>query len=308
VPLAALTAAAERIARGDLERPVPSLGDDEIGRLASAFEQMRLSLRGMVAEIERTNTSLEQTVEDRTRELRRLYAELQRRQESRGQLLQKVIAAQEDERRRIARELHDQTCQTLAALLVCLDVNHPGAAAALQRRARDASDLAERALDELHRLILDLRPSILDDLGLVAAVHWFADRHLGAAGIAVRCEFDGLDERLPPEVETTVFRVLQEALTNVERHAHAERVLVQVSRHDGVLAVEVEDDGQGFDPHQARPTATSLAGIGLLGMRERVELMGGTLTVESAPGAGTRVLISIPVAETSNVQNTSAAG
>lgn len=296
-PLRTLTAQAERIAEGDLSRPVPPMTDDEIGRLGRAFERMRTALGASLERIAADNAMLERRVTERTQQLAQANLELRDRERMRLQLLRKVIHAQEDERKRIARELHDETCQSLTALAVRLDVAQRAAADTPAGPAvAEARTLASRSLDEVHRLMHDLRPSVLDDLGLCAGLRWFADRHLTRNGIAVRFEVSSLPDRLPPEVETALFRAAQEALTNVKRHARAERVLVQCSVQDGALVLEIEDDGEGFDPTAVAPRPGDARGLGLLGMRERVELFGGSVTMDSAPGAGTRVVISVPAA------------
>jgi signal transduction histidine kinase len=168
----------------------------------------------------------------------------------------------------------------------------------VRKRLADAKDLAAATLEEVHRVILDLRPSVLDDLGLVPALRWFASRHLDPAGITVRWEVEGLEGRLAPDVETALFRAAQEALTNVARHAHAETVLVQIVRQGSELHVEIEDDGDGFDPAGVAGPVPSARGLGLMGIRERLELLGGSAEIESAPGQGTRVVLRAPLEET----------
>lgn len=264
-PLGALTGAAERLTAGDLATPMPALADDEVGRLGVALERMRLALK-------ESRDELENRVAERTAQVRIL--------------LGKVINAQEHERRRVARELHDETSQGLAALLLKLR-SRPGLA--------DETALALGTLDAVHRLIADLRPSVLDDLGLTSAIAWCADRHLRSHGVAVRCEFSGLDRRLPPEHETAVFRVVQEAIANIDRHARAETVLIQGAIRDHQLNVEVEDDGEGFDERAFATPDRAGHGWGLLGMRERVEMLGGRLEIHSAPGKGTHLMLSVPV-------------
>ena len=291
-PLAVLTDAAERIAGGDLGRAIPPLGEDEVGRLARSLERMREALGASIETIGRANQDLEHRVEERTQELGRLYRALREREQGRAQLLRKVILAQEEERKRIARELHDETSQSLAALVMRLDTSL-AATADVPARARlaETRGIAVRALEELHRLLLDLRPSVLDDLGLTSAIRWCAERHLEPLGVAVRCEFSGLPQRLPPEIETTLFRVVQEAITNIAKHAEAETVLVQCAARPDAVTIEIEDDGKGFAPE----TVAGGTGLGLTGMRERVELLGGTFEVESAPGQGTRIVLTAPV-------------
>ncbi len=295
-PVSALTAAAEKIAGGDLARPVPQAGPDEVGRLAYWLEVMRWSLREMLAYVEQANQKLERRVEERTAELNRVNAELRERETELARLYEKVLTAQEDERKRIARELHDETSQSLAVLVMGLD----GAAAAIRAgqtpRLDEVKALAVRTIEEIHRLILDLRPSVLDDLGLLSAIRWYGERYLQPRGISVRCEFERLERRLPPAFEIAVFRVCQEAMTNIARHAEAETVLVQARAEGSALVIEIEDDGKGFDLAEIarRPGRPH---FGLLGIRERVELLGGKLIIDSAPGRGTRLHIEVPLPE-----------
>lgn len=294
-PLAALDEAAGRIARGDLEAPVPDLGEDEVGRLGRSLDEMRGALRRSLAEVVQARDQLEERVRERTAELRELYRQLKEHDEARGRLLQKVISAQEEERRRMARELHDETCQTLTALVLAIDAAAARADAGAPSPRADVKALATRALDGVHALIFDLRPSVLDDLGLLPAVRWLGARHLESHGVSVRCEFVELPERLPPELETALFRVVQEALVNVARHAQAETVLIQIAPREGQLEIEIEDDGRGFAPEESAVPDSSGRGLGLLGMRERIELLGGRLQVDSSPGNGTRVLARVPL-------------
>ncbi|HEY3351219.1 MAG TPA: ATP-binding protein [Thermoanaerobaculia bacterium] len=300
-PLGALTDSADRLAAGDLSQPVPlppedDGRDDETGRLARAFETMRVALATSMDEVTQANATLERRVAARTAELQKLYAELKDRDARRAELVRKLLSAQEDERRRIARELHDETCQTVAALAVGLDtVSRAASPVEASVRLEDARALASRTLDGLHRVIFDLRPSVLDDLGLVSAVRWWVARHLTPAGIAVRLEIEDLEDRLPPTVEIPVFRAIQEALTNAVRHSGAKTVLIQMSHEGGTLSVDVEDDGRGFTPADVATPSETGQGLGLLGMRERIEILGGTLKLDSSPGAGTHVAFTVPV-------------
>jgi signal transduction histidine kinase len=297
-PLESLTASAERLARGELSEPIPDTPPDEIGRLGGALEHMRVALGDALARVAQVNEALEQRVEERTRELERVNEELKVREASRAQALRKVITAQEEERRRIARELHDETSQSLAALAMNLDTVARGQQdPAAKDRVLEASALARRTLEAVHGLCINLRPPVLDDLGLQSAIEWCADRILTARGVSVRCEFSGLDARLPPEVETALFRCAQEAMNNIARHAEAETVLVQCALQGRTLTLEVEDDGKGFDPRLVGPPDASGRGLGLMGLRERVDLLGGQVQISSAPLEGTRVALTIPVPE-----------
>jgi signal transduction histidine kinase len=292
-PVAVLTAEAERIASGELAWPIPALGRDEVGRLGQALDRMRLGLKELVDRVEAANQQLEQRVEARTRELAAANVQLREREVARGELLRKVITAQEDERKRVARELHDETTQALAVLLMRIE----GAAAAIREGKDPGLDevkvLATWALDDVHRLILDLRPSVLDDLGLLSAIRWCAERSLVERGVAVRCEFGELG-RQAPELETALFRMCQEAMSNIARHAQATQVLVEVSVEGETIQVTIEDDGCGFDQAEVarRPGRPHW---GLLGIAERAELLGGQARIDSTPGAGTRVEVRIPI-------------
>jgi len=163
----------------------------------------------------------------------------------------------------------------------------------LEPRFDEVKALALRTLEDVHRLILDLRPSVLDDLGLLSAIRWYADRALVSRGVSVRCEFGELP-RLPPEMETALFRMCQETLSNVARHAQASAVLIQVGVERGQVVVDVEDDGKGFDESAVRH-GDGRKHWGLMGIRERAEILGGVATVESEPGQGTHVVVRVPL-------------
>ncbi len=279
-----------------MEAPVPDLGADEVGRLGRSLEHMRSRIKSSLDDIEEANAKLERRVEARTAELQALYAQLAERDEARSRLLRQVITAQEDERKRLARELHDETCQTISALNMRLETAvtglPPGADSAPLLEARA---LAVRTLDELHRLIYDLRPSVLDDLGLWSAIQWYADRQLKPRGVAVHCEFTDVERRLPQVMETALFRAVQEAVSNIGKHADAEHVLIQCSFERDVLTIEIEDDGNGFEPSAITRPKDEGHGWGLLGITERVEALGGAVVIDTAPGQGARIVITVPV-------------
>ena len=228
----------------------------------------------------------------------RLYAALQREVHARAALLQKTIAAQEDERKRIARELHDETTQSLTALMLSLDTARMVLEAGRQeagRHLQKARATAEGLLENIHRLIRDLRPSLLDDLGLVPAITWYGEQRLKPHGIAIDFQYDGIDGRLPPALEIALFRIAQEALTNVVKHADASRVSVTLQMEDNHIVLSVEDDGKGFVISSAGIEAAESDGVGLQGIRERVSILGGELRLQSAPGEGTHITVCIPV-------------
>lgn len=291
-PLRRLENSARCIAQGDLEAEIGAQPGDEVGALGQALEAMRVAVRANLARTEKLNAELEARVAERTRELQTLNEALSARGTERTQLIRKLLSAQEDERKRVARELHDETAQQLAALSIGLEtaaLANPGVSLAHLR------ELAASALGEVHRLILDLRPAVLDDLGLRSALEWCADRTLRAKGVTVRCEYSGLEGRLPWELETAVFRAAQEALNNIARHSKAETVLLQLQLHDGRLQLDVEDDGRGFELASIPPPGVNTRGLGLMGMRERVEVLGGTLTIDSTSGQGTHLRLEVPL-------------
>lgn len=228
----------------------------------------------------------------------RLYHELQHKEALRGQLLQKLISAQEEERRRIARELHDQYAQALTALSVGLEAAErvlPAAMTAVRTQLTEVRHLAAQTLDQTYDLIFDLRPTTLDDLGLVPAIRWYAESRLEPLGVQVHLETGGLRERLPAEMETALYRVVQEALLNIAKHARAHQVRIRLEVQNDRLHGLIEDDGQGFDLVEVQRTGTDGRGMGLLGMQERMELLGGMFHIETAPGQGTRVLVELPL-------------
>lgn len=285
-PTERLTAAAERMAGGDLVSPIGVVAPDEIGKLAESLDLMRQRLKEAYEAIELTNRELEARVSERTARL--------------SVLLRKTISAQEHERQRLARELHDETAQTLAALSVALDRARDGLACqpgpALDQIGA-AKEIATRLLDETRRLILGLRPAILDDLGLAPAVRWHCESALSESGIDVTIEDELGAARLPSPVEITLFRIAQEAVSNVARHARARHMRIRLTRSGGMVSLRVADDGRGFDAGDTMANAVGSSNVGLLGMNERVALMGGTLTIQSKKGAGTTVLIEVPLAE-----------
>ena len=205
--------------------------------------------------------------------------------------VRRVVEAQELERARLARELHDETGQALTSILLGLK---PLEQTVDSTEARDAlasvRELVISTLQDVRRLAVELRPSALDDFGLVPAVERLTDTFREQSGLRVDLESQLGNERLATDAETTLYRVIQEALTNVIKHADAERVSILLRRKDGAVVAVVEDDGSGFDPGSARQDA-----LGLAGMRERVSLVGGRLQVESSPGAGTTVVAEVPL-------------
>ena len=286
-PTQQLTLAAERMAGGDLASPIEVTAQDEIGRLAESLEAMRQRLRAATEQAERTNRELELRVAERTSRL--------------GQLLHQTITAQEEERRRLARELHDETAQTLAALAISLDRARDALAGAPPQtleRVNEARAIAARLLAETRRLIVGLRPAVLDDMGLLPAIRWYAESTLAEAGVEVAIEADTPASRLPDHMETALFRIAQEAMTNVAKHARAHHATIALRVDDATAMVSVSDDGRGFEVADALGRGgADEASVGLVGIQERVRLLNGRLEITSTPGHGTTIRVTAPIEE-----------
>ncbi|MFP5328455.1 MAG: GAF domain-containing sensor histidine kinase [Acidimicrobiia bacterium] len=237
-----------------------------------------------------------ETAELLASERSRAAAEEQAR--ARRELLAQVIAAQEAERARVSRDLHDDVGQALTSVLLGLrlvedsldrpDVDVEGA----RSRVAELRELVADGLRRARELAFDLRPTVLDDVGLTAALHRLTEDVAARSGLTIELDAAALapDERLSPEVETVIYRVVQEALTNVVRHASAAAASVTFAGRNGVIRVFVEDDGRGFDPQEV-PTR---AHLGIEGMLERAGLVGGTVSVTSVVGAGTTIVLEVP--------------
>lgn len=268
-----------------------------------------------IDDLKRAEASLQQSHAELDRRVQERTAELQQLSEARQDLLQRLVTVQEDERRRIARELHDSLGQFLSALNLRLSIleQTAGVASPVLEEIEQLRPAVQQIDRELDRLTMELRPPALDDFGLPAALRNYAAAWARLANIPVEVYVTGLDTpspalpassparpRLSPEVETSVYRIVQEALTNVLKHAQAMAVSVIVERRRTSLSVIVEDNGIGFDPDAApgQPDSSGAARLhlGLLGMQERAALVGGSFQVESAPGAGTTIYVQIPCA------------
>jgi PAS domain S-box-containing protein len=225
--------------------------------------------------------------------------EQKRHEEVRTRLIEQVMTAQEEERGRIARELHDETGQSLTALLVGLrTIEGARTIAEAVELARQLREIAARTLRDVGRLARGLHPSVLDDLGLAVAVTRHVQEFARLHGIVEDTRIEGLDSGPPlPLVQNTVYRVLQEALTNVARHAGAQRVSVRLVRDETMVELRVRDDGVGFEPGVVPGGAATVGrrGLGLQGMRERAALIGGAVQLESARGKGTMITARFPV-------------
>ncbi|HEU4324103.1 MAG TPA: chemotaxis protein CheB [Roseiflexaceae bacterium] len=259
------------------------------------------------SEMEAARDALESRVAERTQELAALNAALRaeaaehrRSEQAREHLFQQLISAQEEERRRIARELHDQLGQALIGLLLGLKTLQdelPGDALSTQQQVRQLQELAMQIGQEVRTLAVQLRPAVLDDLGLVVALENYIEQWSARAAVLIDLHTDGLDgARLPLAVESTLYRIVQEALTNVLKHAQATNVSLIIERGPQAVRLIVEDNGRGFDIAAARVETPATQRLGLIGMDERITQLGGTLTIESAAGSGTTLFVTLPLA------------
>ena len=262
-------------------RPLLLLTFEDI-TLRRRHEQERETI---LAQLQEMNAKLEERVRDRTAELNELNAQLKA-------LSQRVIETQEIERRALARELHDEVGQALTGLNMLLHRASDGAAAGAPGKIREARQIVADLMKHVRRMSVDLRPPVLDDLGLCAAVQSHVDAFSRRTGIQVSFKGDVVpEERVSAAAKITAFRCVQETLTNVARHAQSTEASVALRCNGSKLLLEVKDQGQGFDPaKEARG-----GGSGLSGMRERVTLAGGQLDLESRPGRGTRVFVQLPL-------------
>lgn len=239
------------------------------------------------ATLRRAHDELEQRVEERTRDLAAANQRLRL-------LSQQVVRTQEAERRRLARDLHDEIGQALTALKMNLQILRSHAEGAPDAFLSESLQLSDRLLQQVRRLALDLRPQLFDELGLEQAVRAYVERQAERNGWAASFVAEGLERRASEEIEMTCFRIVQEALTNIARHAKASGVDVLVRRLGDEFELVVRDDGIGFEPSQWDNTGKNRGHLGLTGMEERVRLVGGKMNVTSAPGRGTEVRVCIP--------------
>lgn len=272
--------ATARIAAGDVDEPFIVSERDEIGQLAKSFEAMRCQLRAARDVRIWWERELEGRIRERTVEVQRL--------------VERVIHAQEEERRRLSRELHDDTAQAMGGLLMAMEAlrnSLPQDQWRVRQQIERVLQQGDRALEDLRRVILGLRPMDMDSIGVVAALRSYAIARLGHTGAHLDLVVQGNERRSPEAVEAALFRILQEAVNNAARHARAQNVRVRFDFQGDRLVATVEDDGRGFDPSQVPATGR---GLGLEGMRERADIIGGRLEVTSALGKGTRVTVEFP--------------
>ena len=298
---------------------------EEIQRQTLQLAKTNTELRTEIVERNRAEQALreahdelEQRVRERTAALATanaaLHAEIAERKQAQTALQalsHQLLQAQERERREIARELHDEIGQALTALKINLDSLHtsampsPVSSSIPDRsdrpdstdRLTDSRHIASQLLQQVRDLSLDLRPSLLDDLGLVAALRWYVDRQAQRTGFVAEVLAEPLEPRPSPTIETVCFRIAQEAVTNMARHAQARRVQIELYQDADTLVLRIRDDGIGFNVQAAQERAIRTGSMGLRGMYERVQLVGGKIKTISAPGQGTEICAYVPLGE-----------
>ena len=271
-PLNRLTEGVKALGRGGRVEEVPVETVDEVGRLAEAFNGMSRSLKKR----EDALITSENTLRD---------------------LSSRLLEAQERERKRLSKELHDGFGHDLALLklrLRSLKKKLPEDETSLRRDCDETAGTIDQIIDNVRRLSRDLSPSLLEDLGLSAALEWQAENFAEQNGINVSLDMVGIDKLLPLEAQINLYRVFQEILTNVSKHAQATQVTVFVRKEDGSITFHVEDDGKGYDMDRVMKKEPHRKGMGLTTIRERARMLHGSLDIQSQPGKGTRITLKIP--------------
>ena len=257
--------AASLFGRGDFGRTIGFKSDDEIKTLADSFNQMAKTLMDKMGQ-------------------ERKY-------------LSQIIEAQEIERKRISRELHDEIGQALTAIkfnLDMIDKELPQAYSVARDRLGEAKSLSNQTLIAMRQLSMELRPTMLDDLGLIPTLRWYVQNFSNRLGIDSHFQATGFDEKLPPQMETAFYRIVQEALNNVAKHARASHIEISVERRNLTICASVIDNGKGFDLEKVLHMESPERGFGIIGMQERVSLLGGKIEIQSKIGFGTHIHIEVP--------------
>jgi signal transduction histidine kinase len=294
--------AALRMRAGDFSARVGMVGDSsEMGQLAQTFDSMAAALEErdaenarLIGQMQQLNAELESRVIKRTEQLQVSNTRLLETQADLRRLSEQLMQSTEQERARMSREIHDQLGQLLTAIkmelrsierLIARDSD--GA----RERIGETMGLVDETVKTVRRIAADLRPGILDDFGLSAAIEWQLQQFQERTGIAVQLEADVDEEQLSKDMATAGFRILQEALTNVARHADATKVRVRLKTDEEQFTLEVLDNGKGLRPDPGRKS------LGLVGMRERARQLGGSIRVENAEGGGARVVLAAPLTQ-----------
>ena len=259
---------------------------ESASNLRSARDQLEQRVKERTIELSRTNDELTSEVKDRERAERDLH-----------NLSAKVLTIQDEERRRIARDLHDGVGQTLTGALMAVSqvITRPEPLpTSCQSGLREVEDLLQQAVREVRTVSHLLHPPLLDESGLLSAIRWYAEGFSKRSNVKLTMEVDEQTQRLGPDVETGLFRIVQEALTNVHRHSGAEAVHIRITSADGRATLSIQDNGKGIPSDALRMTPNGHQGVGLSSMRERSALLGGTFSVESNT-RGTLIVVSVPL-------------
>jgi signal transduction histidine kinase len=277
-PISVLRRGAEALGRGELDHIIEVNSDDELGQLARSFNTMAGDLKKYTEEIK-------QSAAENIEKQRKI-------QENLRTYVTRVSQAQEAERKRIARELHDETAQALVVVLRRLDdlASNKGGIT-----ANDIREEVRKILEGVRHYSQELRPSILDNLGLIPAINWLASDLNKNYGIKVETQIEGKQRMLPTESELTLFRIIQEALTNIRKHSQAGEAGVKIEFLDHKVKITIQDNGLGFEVPARVGDFTTLGKLGMIGMQERAHLIGGTFHIKSQPGEGTVITVEAPV-------------
>jgi len=257
--------AASLLGKCDFKRTISFKSDDEIKRLADSFNLMAKMLM------------------DKMR-LERKY-------------LTQIIEAQENERTRISRELHDEIGQALTAIKFNLDMIEkelPQTSTPILGRLGEARSLSNQTLTAMRQLSMDLRPTMLDDLGLIPTLRWYIQNFSNRLNICSNFQAIGFEEKLPPQIETAIYRIVQEAMNNIAKHAKADHFEIILEHRDSIISVSIKDNGKGFDLESVLHPESPERGFGIIGMQERVSLLEGRIDIQSRPGLGTHIHIEVP--------------
>lgn len=293
-PIKTLIIESKIIAAGDFSRELDISGKYEIEELATSFENMRKKLKLSMESIQTYNEKLESMVVERTKEIEKNKNRIET-------LLGLIMTSQEEERKRIARELHDEPLQNLSVILMLLNYFNHLSDEAKEEQINKIKELLLKINKDIRLIIQNLRPSVLDDLGLISAIKWVLENHLKPHGIDYHFDYDTSIEnmRFSTFIETNVYRIVQEAISNICKHAEAGEVKIKLIEKKNKLIVHISDNGTGFDVNkiltQDVNKRSDLQGIGLLGMFERVSLIGGTLSIDSKENNGTKVTLTVPI-------------
>ena len=308
LPIKRITDAMEKVSAGKLDTVLQIERNDEIGTLAKSFNQMSEDLavhqkhlevlvEARTEALSNANKQLHQEINERLR----AEKDLKQSQEQLRDLAAHLQSIREEERTEIAREIHDELGQALTAIdfdiAAMEEALMPRLDPVVEQRLTRVKSLLSDVDERVSAMALNLRPPMLDDLGLIPALRWYVGRYVDRVDVKVDLEASGLSERLPQETETVLYRIVQEALTNVAKHAQASRVSIHLECGVSSVTVTIRDDGLGFDTEGVADLQPSRQGIGLLGMQERAASLGGGLSIESRPGEGTRLTIEVPLRE-----------